>query len=46
MNLEIVIQSEKSEREINKYFILMPVWGIEKVSTDDLICREGMEIQT
>ena len=44
VNLELVIQSEKSEREKNKY-ILMPICGIEKISTDDLICREGMETQ-
>ena len=43
MNLELVIQSEKSEREENKYYILMPIRGIEKSSPDGLICREGME---
>ena len=39
MDLESVIQSEVSQKEKNKY-------GIKRNSTNELICREGIEMQT
>ena len=39
MNPESVIQSEVSQKEKNKY-------GIKRNSTNELICREGIEMQT
>ena len=45
MNLELVIQSEVSQKEKNKYSILMHVCRIWKNGIDELICREGMEMQ-
>ena len=46
MNLEYVKQSEVSQKEKNKYCILMLLCGIQKNSTDKPICREGMDTQT
>ena len=40
MNLEPVIQSEVSQKEI-----LMHIYGIQKNSTDETIYREAMEMQ-
>ena len=45
MNLKAVIQSEVSQKEKNKYRILMHIYGIEKNGTDEPICRARMEIQ-
>ena len=45
MNLKPVIQSEVSQKEKNKYSILMHVCRIWKNGIDELICREGMEMQ-
>ena len=45
MNLESVIQSKESQKEKNKYHILMHIHGIQKNSTDEPIDREEMEIQ-
>ena len=45
MDLETVIQSEVSQKEKNKYSILMHVCRIWKNGIDELICREGMEMQ-
>ena len=39
MDLEMVIQSEVSQKEKNKYCILMHLYGIYKNGTDDSICR-------
>ena len=44
MNLEPIIQSEVSQK--NKYRILMHIYVIQKDSTDELICRAAMEMQT
>ena len=46
MNLEPVIQSEVSQKEKNKYSIIMYKYGIQKNSLDEPICRAGIETQT
>ena len=46
MNLEPIIQSEVSQKEKNKYHILMLIYGIYKDGTDEPICRAVMEMQT
>ena len=46
MNLEPIIQSEVSQKEKNKYHILMHIYGIYKDGTDEPICRAAMETQT
>ena len=43
MNLESVILSEISQKEENKYIILMHIHGIWKNGIDEHICRERME---
>ena len=45
MNLEPIIQNEVNQKEKNKYCTLMHINGIQKNSTDEAICREGMEMQ-
>ena len=45
MNLEMVIQSKVSQKEKNKYCILMYICGIWRNSTDDLICKAEIETQ-
>ena len=45
MNLEPVIQSEVSQKEENKYYILRHLYRLEKNGIDEPICREGMETQ-
>ena len=45
MNLEPVIQSAVlSQKEKNKYSMLMHIYGIQKKGIDEPICREGMEM--
>ena len=44
MNLEPIIQNEVSQKD--KYHILMHIYGIQKDSTDELMCRTAMETQT
>ena len=46
MNLEPIIQSELSQKEKNKYCILMHICGIQKGGTDEIICRAAVETQT
>ena len=46
MNLEPIIQSEVSQKEKDKYHILMPIYGIWKDGTNEFICRAAMEKQT
>ena len=43
MDLETVIQSEVSQKEKNKYCILMHICGIQKNGVDDLICKAEIE---
>ena len=45
MNLGPVVQSEVSQKEKNRYRILMHICEIWKNGTDETICREGMEMQ-
>ena len=42
MDLEPVIQSEVSQKEKNKYCIVMHLCGIYKNGTDEPICRAGI----
>ena len=46
MDLEFIIQSEISQKEKNKYHILMHIYGIWKDGTDKPIRRAAMERQT
>ena len=45
MNLEPVIQRKVSQKEKNKYHILMQMES-KKMDTDEPICRAGIEMQT
>ena len=45
LNLETVIQSGVSQKEKNKYHILTHMYVIQKNTTNEIICRERMEIQ-
>ena len=40
-----VIQSEVSQKEKNKYHILIHIYGIQKNGSDEPICRAGIETQ-
>ena len=44
MDLETVTHSEVSQKEKNKYHIILLIYGIYKNDTDELICKA--EIQT
>ena len=46
MNLKPVIQSEVSQKEKNKYCVLMHIHGIWKDGADEPICWAAMEMQT
>ena len=46
MNLEPIIQSEVSQKEENKYCILIHIYGIQKDCADEIIFRSAMETQT
>ena len=46
MNLEAIVQSEASQKEKDKYCIIMYVYRIQKDSTDESICRAAMETDT
>ena len=46
INLEPIIRSEVSQKEKDKYHILMHIYGIQKNSTEELIYRVAMEKQT
>ena len=46
MNLEPTIQSEVSQKEKDKYCILMHIYGIQKNGTEDFIYRAAVEKQT
>ena len=39
MNLVPIIQSEVSQKEKDKYCILMHIYGIQKDDTDDPTCK-------
>ena len=46
MNLVRIKQSEVSQKEKNKYHILMHIYRIWKDGTDEPICRAAVETQT
>ena len=46
MNLEPIIQSEVSQKEKDKYNILMHIYRIQKNGTEEFIFRAAMEKQT
>jgi len=46
MNLKYGIQSEVSQKEKNKYRILMHIYAIYKNGTNESICRAGTQMQT
>ena len=46
MNLEPTIQSEMSQKEKDKYHILMHTYGIQKNGTEEFIYRAAIEKQT
>ena len=43
MNLEPIIQSEMSQKEKDKYHILMHIYGIYKNGTEEFIYRAAMK---
>ena len=45
MDLQTVIQSEVSQKEKNKYRILMHICGTQKNGTDEPVCRAEIETQ-
>ena len=45
-NLEPIIQSEVSQKQKNKYCILMHIYEIWGNGTDEPICRARIETQT
>ena len=45
MDLETVIQSEVSQKEKNKYRILMHICGLQKNGTDEPVCKAEIETQ-
>ena len=45
MNLEPIIQSEVSQKEKDKYHILMHIYGIQKIGTEEFTYRAAMEKQ-
>ena len=45
MKLEPIIQSEVSQREKHEYSILTHIYGIQKDSNDDPVCKTVKEMQ-
>ena len=43
MKLETIIQSEVSQKEKDKYYILMHIYGIQKNDTEEFIYMATME---
>ena len=46
MNLEAIIQNEVSQKEKDKYHLLMQICGIQKDDTDDPTYKAAKETQT
>ena len=46
VDLETVVQSEVSQKEKHKYWILRHICGIQKNGIDDLICKAEIGTQT
>ena len=45
MKLELIIQSEVSQKEKYQYSILMHIYGIYKDGNDNLVCKTAKETQ-
>ena len=45
MNLEPMIQSEVSQKEKDKYHILIPIYGIWKDGTNNPMCTAAKETE-
>ena len=45
MNLELVMQSEVSQKEKNKYCILAHIYGIQKDGAEVPACKAAKEMQ-
>ena len=45
MNLETAIHSKVSQKEKNKYHILMYIYGTQKSGVDELTCKAEVETQ-
>ena len=43
MKLEPVIQSEVSQKEKHQYSVLMHIYGIYRIDSDDIICETAKE---
>ena len=46
MNLEIIIHSEVSQKEKDKYHIQTHIYGIQKNGTEEFICGAAIKKQT
>ena len=46
IDLKTIIQSEVSQKEKNKYRIILLICHIQKNGTDELICKAEIETQT
>ena len=46
MKLEPIVQSEVSQKEKDKYHVLIHIYGIQKDGTREFICKAAMEKQT
>ena len=46
MNIKPIIQNDVSQKEKDKYCILMHIYGIQKNDTEEFIYRAGMEKET
>ena len=45
MKLEPIIQSEVSQKEKHQYSVLMHIYGIYRIDSDDIICETAKETQ-
>ena len=43
MKLEPIIQSEVSQKEKHQYSVLMHIYGIYRIDSDDIICETAKE---
>ena len=46
INLEAIIHTEMSQKKTDKYHILMNIYGIYKIGTEEFIYWVAMEKQT
>ena len=45
MKLELIIQSEVSQKEKHQYSILMHIYGVQKDGNDNPVCETAKETQ-